>query len=164
MRILFACLILSAIGPLSAEAQSASDLATPQKRTASLDLIRTLLTTKPAGDSADEITKKNPFSPKQQAAPTESAAVVAPSPSGLGDRELLLSLVEGVNPSGTMQLSGTQILLFGQKKFKVGDVIPIVFQGTTHELQVTSIERTSFTLRLKSEEITRPIKPVVNKP
>lgn len=164
MRTSFVCLVFIVVIPLSAVAQSASDLATPQKRAVSLDLIRTLLTTTPTGDSAEEIVKKNPFSPKQSVVPVDSTAVAALSQLGLGDRELLLRLADGVNPSGTMQLGDTLILLFGQKKFKVGDVIPIVFEEATHELQVTSIERTSFTLRLKSEEITRPIKPVVNKP
>ena len=146
-------------------AQSASDILPPQRRTATLDLARTLLTTKPVEVSAEELAQKNPFNPVKPVVETEVAAKPAASGSEvLGERDLLQRLAATVTPSGTMQLGDQLILLFGQKKLKVGDRLPIVFQGATYELQVSAIERTSFSLRINNAEITRPIKPVTNKP
>jgi hypothetical protein len=84
----------------------------------------------------------------------------AGTPVQLGDRDLLANIAGTITPSGTIQVGEKQILLFGQKKLKVGDSISIVFQGVAYELQITGIERASYTLRLNQEEITRPIKPV----
>lgn len=138
------------------------DILPPQKRTASLDLVRSLLTTKPIDISADSLAKNNPFNPVKPVveAETVSKGPVTPG-SALNEQDLLKSLAATVTPSGTMQLGDQLILLFGQKKLKVGDRIPIVFQGSTYELQISAIERTSFSLRINNAEITRPIKPVV---
>ena len=146
-------------------AESSSDILPPQKRAASLDLARALLTTKPIEISSDEIAKKNPFNPVKPIVESEGAAKIQVAPGGaLSERDLLQSLAASVTPSGTMQLGDQLILLFGQKKLKVGDHLPIVFQGATYELQISAIERTSFSLRINNAEITRPIKPVVTKP
>lgn len=145
--------------------EPASDILPPQKRTASLDLARALLTTKPVEISTDEIAQKNPFNPIKPI--VESESVARPSAThgdALSERDLLQRLAVTVTPSGTMQLGDQLILLFGQKKLKVGDRLPIVFQGATYELQISAIERTSFSLRINNAEITRPIKPVVTKP
>lgn len=145
--------------------QPVSDILPPQKRAASLDLARALLTTKPIEISADEIAQKNPFNPIKPVVDTEVAVKPSTSVSeALGERDLLQRLAATVTPSGTMQLGDQFLLLFGQKKLKVGDRLPIVFQGATYELQVSAIERTSFSLRINNAEITRPIKPVINKP
>lgn len=134
------------------------DISTPQKRMASLDLARELLTTQSTIESPEQLEGKNPFNPKPLA-PAVGTAVV-PTVVVVADRDRLLYLAAQVAPSGSIQLGGTPILLFGQKRLKVGDSIPIVFQGATYALQISAIERTTFTLRLNSEEITRPIKPV----
>lgn len=145
---------------LQVSAQSAADISVPSKRVESLDLIRAMLTTKVNDDSPEAIEKLNPFNPKQAAplsdSPQDSQQVVAPV--GVTDREILTRVIDGITPSGTMQVGGVPILLFGQKKLKVGDRIPIEFQGATYELHISAIERISFTLRLNNEEITRPIK------
>ena len=138
------------------------DILPPQKRTASLDLVRSLLTTKPIDISADTLAKNNPFNPVKPSVDSEAVAKGPTAPaSALSERDLLQTLAATVTPSGTMQLGDQLILLFGQKKLKVGDHIPIVFQGSTYELQISAIERTSFSLRINNAEITRPIKPVV---
>jgi hypothetical protein len=130
----------------------------------SINTVKGLLTTTVVDDSGDDLLAKNPFNPMKpvEAGPVEHEAA-APSPVG-NDREKLQKIADGITPSGTMQLGDESILLFGQKKFKVGDTLPIIFEGNSYELQISSIERISFTLRLNNEEITRPIKPVANKP
>lgn len=154
-------------GAVSAVAQSAtppSDLVTSPKRNVTVELARSLLTTKTYNEDAE---LKNPF----QLAPPPPAPVVAtsgvvapPEPTETSDRARLEELAKQVTPSGFIQLSGVPILLFGQKKLKVGDTYSITFEGKPYELQITEIERTSFKLRLNNEEITRPIKHVPTKP
>lgn len=161
MRTFSYILLLAAI-PIGLTAQTASDISTPQKRMVTVDLIRTLLTTKPIEGSAEEIAQKDPFNPVQPIVDHGAEKPVA-GPAVLNDRDVLMGLAVRITPSGTVKLGDTQLLLFGQKKLKVGDTIPIVFQSTTYEIQISGIERTSYTLRLNKEEITRPIKPV-NKP
>ncbi|HSI09683.1 MAG: hypothetical protein ACAH89_03425 [Rariglobus sp.] len=134
------------------------DISTPQKRMASLDLARALLTTQQTIETAERLEGKNPFSPKIPV--VEERTAVVPVAVAVADRERLLLLAPQVTPSGSVFLGDTALLLFGQKRLKVGDSIPIVFQGVTYALQISAIERTTFTLRLNNEEITRPIKPV----
>jgi hypothetical protein len=143
---------------LPAAALLGQDISTPQKRMASLDLARALLTTQQTIETAERLEGKNPFSPKVPV--TEERSAVVPVAVAVADRDRLLLLAPQVTPSGSVFLGDTALLLFGQKRLKVGDTIPIVFQGVTYALQISAIERTTFTLRLNNEEITRPIKPV----
>jgi len=148
---------------LTAKVLLAQDVSSPQKRTETLDLARHLLTTQPIQIDVTAVLSKNPFNPLVPA-PVQAATSEPVSAVALADRDLLITLANSITPSGSMRLGDTPILLFGQKKFKVGDALPIVFQGVSRELVITSIEPTSFTLRLNNEEITRPIKPSANKP
>jgi ABC-type antimicrobial peptide transport system ATPase subunit len=144
----------------------AQDVAAPQVRMQSITTVKELLTTKPMDDSDEDLNARNPFNPVKPVEVTDSSAQPASVvvTNGTSDREKLQRIVDGINPSGTMQLGDEALLLFGQKKFKVGDILPIIFEGGSYELKITAIERISFTLRLNNEEITRPIKPVANKP
>lgn len=159
MRALFYTFLLVAV-PVGLSAAPASDIGLPEKRMVTVDLARTLLTTKPYAGGVDYIVRNDPFNPAKPV--VESAAVKpeAGAPVQLGGRDMLVNIANSITPSGTIKLGDNQILLFGQKKLKVGDSISIVFQGVAYELQITGIERTSYTLRLNQEEITRPIKPV----
>jgi hypothetical protein len=138
------------------------EIATPQKRMLALDTARLLLTTQPTIESPSQLERQNPFNPS--AAVVEQAPTAAPVVVVVADRDRLDLLAGKVVPSGSVQIAGASILLFGHKKFKVGDVYPIVFQDVTYELHITAIDRNNFTLRLNNEEITRPIKSVLNKP
>ena len=155
-------LSLFSIGMISLCQISAQDIVSPQKRAVSLDLAKSLLTTQPLGMTDDELERKNPFNPVAVAS-AQSAVVAAESAAPVvADRDRLSQLASQLIPTGSVQLGGTAYLLFGQKKFKVGDSLPISFQGSIYELVITAIERTSFSLRLNNEEITRPIKPVAS--
>lgn len=137
-------------------AQTRSDIEPPQKRAEAIELARKLLTVEPHIMSYEELAKKDPFNSTPLVIEKEEPAVRV---EVLPDREVLAGVAPGINPSGTMQMGGKYILLFGQKMFKVGDVIPIVFRGSNYDIEISGIERTSFTLRLNKEEIIRPIKP-----
>lgn len=162
--ILFTFFLLT--GAVSAMGQAKVDIVSPQVRMNSINRIKTLLTTKVIEDSPEDLAKSNPFNPLQPVDPVAAveptAALTSMGPGG--DQEKLQKIANGVIPTGTMKLGDTPILLFGQKKFKVGDTLPIIFEGASYELHITAIERISFTLRLNNEEITRPIKPVATKP
>jgi hypothetical protein len=142
---------------------TAQDVVPPLKRMETLDLARKLLTTSSIHLDAETVAGKNPFNP-QAAALVEQPAAAPAAVVMTADRDLLVMLAPSISPSGAVRLGDTSILLFGQKKFKVGDVLPIVFQGVTYELVIAAIEQTNFTLRLNKEEITRPIKPTANTP
>lgn len=74
------------------------------------------------------------------------------------DRDILTAIGAQLKPSGNFVISGQQTLIFGQKRVKAGMPMTINFEGTEYTIEITAIDRTSFTLRLNHEELTRPIK------
>ena len=86
------------------------------------------------------------------------AGPAAPAVHRMGSHEVLQSIAGKITPSGAAIIGDQAILLFGQKKVKVGDHLKITFEGGDYLLEVTTITSTSFTLRLNNEEVTRPIK------
>ncbi len=101
----------------------------------------------------------NPFTGKIPTAPTVGAPVQVIVKSELSDDQKLKAIAPGIQPTGTIALGGESYLLFGQKKLKVGDSLPIVFQGATYDILVTGIQSTSFSIRLGGADLVRPIKP-----
>jgi hypothetical protein len=75
------------------------------------------------------------------------------------DREFLQVIAARVMPSGSVMLGGQQYLIFGKKRMRVGDRLNVSYDNLDYTLELTAIERTTFTLRLNKDEITRPIKP-----
>jgi hypothetical protein len=74
------------------------------------------------------------------------------------DLDILEKIAPHITPSGALVLNGEPVLLFREKKLKVGDTLTINFEGTTYMVIITSIDRSSFKIRFNREEITRPIK------
>ena len=74
------------------------------------------------------------------------------------DRDLLQAIASSLKPSGFFVLGGQPTLVFGQKRVKAGGFLTITFEGIEHTLEITTIDRTNFTLRLNREEFTRPNK------
>ena len=74
------------------------------------------------------------------------------------DREILSAIAAVLKPTGNFIIGGEQTLIFGQKRVKAGMPLTINFEGTEYTLEMTAIDRTSFTLRLNREELSRPIK------
>lgn len=155
------------LGPAPVAAQ-VSDLLPPQKRAETVDLAAALLQTKELPPVTDDT--PSPFAPpafeqpdpeelraRQAAAAAAAAAGVVSRPAG--DRAILEDVSAHIIPTGIVRLGGESILLFGQKKLKVGDRLTITFEGANYDLDITAIGTTTFTLRYNREEITRSIKP-----
>ena len=139
--------------PVSGLAQVSS----PAKRLESLDLAARLLAPRenPASSlSADLVDLFNPSRFGARAKTNESRTVVG------SDHEILLKIVEKIRPSGMLMMHGEPLLLFREKKLKVGDTLNIAFEGNDYALVIAGINTTSFKISLNHEEITRPIKPV----
>lgn len=139
----------------------------PPKRQEVLDRAKALLAA-PAQPAA----VKDPFHSEAYA---ESLAGAVRSPEGqqpAGDnatprtvptgprnaRDLLQTIAASLKPSGFFVLGGQPTLVFGQKRVKAGGFLTITFEGNEYTLEIVSIERPNFTLRLNREEFTRPIK------
>ncbi|SDS11609.1 hypothetical protein [Opitutus sp. GAS368] len=74
------------------------------------------------------------------------------------DHELLRAIATSLKPSGYIVLGGQPSISFGQKRVKAGGVLTITFEGNQYTLEIVSIDRTNFTLRLNREEFTRTLK------
>lgn len=160
-----AVLALLGAAPLAAQQ---SDLAPPAKRATTVELADRLV--QPRVLSAMPESLVVPFNPAGFELPdpeeikAQQAAAVAAAAAGtplrpVGDRNVLATLAEKLSPSGTAIIGGDPILLFGSRRLKVGDRLTVTYEGADYQLDITAITRTTFTLRLNREEITRPIKP-----
>jgi len=140
----------------------------PAKRQEVLDRAKSLLAT-PAAPKA----VKDPFhseafaeslagavrTPEGQAPAGDNTATVRTVPNGPRNaRDLLQTIAASLKPSGFFVLGGEPTLVFGQKRVKAGGFLTITFEGNEYTLEIASIERPNFTLRLNREEFTRPIK------
>lgn len=131
----------------------------PDARASTLAAAADLLTIKPPAIPSDAIDSFNSkaFSEAMgltRPGSTEEQPRVGPR----GDREVLAAIAAQLKPTGNFIIGGQQTLIFGQKRVKAGMPMTINFEGVEYTIEITAIERTSFTLRLNREEITRPIK------
>lgn len=78
------------------------------------------------------------------------------------DTDLLERIAEKVVPSGTLTMNDEPLLIFGQKRLRVGDHLTVTYDGQDYTLELASIQRFTFTLRLNRAEITRRINPGKN--
>jgi len=132
----------------------------PTNRQATLDLATRLLTTEEKGTASLPADLQDPFNPAGFGAPAatpgkpgEAAHAVA------SDRQILQEIAKSITPSGMMLFDGQPLLLFREKKLKVGDSLTITFEGNDYVVIIAGINQSSFKIRLNREEITRPIKP-----
>ena len=52
---------------------------------------------------------------------------------------------------------GETVLVFGSRKVRIGTHLTVSVGGQDYDLELVRIDRTTYTLRLNREEITRPI-------
>lgn len=91
--------------------------------------------------------------------PAGDSISTRPTPTGPRNaRDLIQTIATSLKPSGFFVMGGEPTLVFGQKRVKAGGFLTITFEGNEHTLEIVSIERPNFTLRLNREEFTRPIK------
>ena len=143
--------ILALCGPVIGVAQVSS----PTKRLESLDLAAQVLAPRENRTAELPADLVDLFNPSRFGA---QPVTNAPRASAGSDHEILLKLVEKIRPSGMLLMHGEPLLLFREKKLKVGDTLNIAFEGNDYALVITGIETTSFKISLNHEEITRPIK------
>ena len=130
----------------------------PEARLSTLSTAELLLAIKAPSIPSDVI---DPFN---SAAYSEAMGLTKPAagePARVGprnDRDVLSAIAAQLKPSGNFIIGGQQTLIFGQKRVKAGMPMTINFEGTEYTIEIAAIERTSFTLRLNREELTRPIK------
>ncbi len=153
----------------AAAAKGKSDLLSPARRKETVDKAE-WLTRAPDGapqTAASEL--PSPFNPPgfDQPDPEEIKAGTVPPAAGpaapagpTGDREILETLAARLVPSGTFIFGGAPQLVIGKNRFPVGTKFTVTYNNEDYELELVSIDRTTFTLRFRSEETTRPIKPV----
>jgi hypothetical protein len=79
------------------------------------------------------------------------------------EHQLLEEIAAKVQPSGTFSMGGKPLLFFGKKFVKIGNHFTVTYKGIDYDLELTQIDGTNFTLRYKTDEITRPIKPPAGK-
>ncbi len=178
--------LLSSAALSAATSKPISDLVSPEKRRAVVDLaLRLSRVPEPVALPPD---LAQPFSPTnfEQPDPEEiraaataranssggsSGGVVGPggavgpvagaqAPRPPADREILESIAPKILPTGTIKVGGEPLLIFGRKNVKIGNQFTVTdpTSGKEYELELIAIDSTTFTLRFRNEEITRPIK------
>jgi hypothetical protein len=166
-RALLRCLLLLLPAVALLQAQDTAAVSAPAKRQASLASAQALL-----GQTSTEL-PANAADPFHSDAFGGAGAAITGAPGTPGGTapegpakpagprtgaDLLAAIAAGLKPSGYFILGGEPTLVFGQKRVKTGGMLTIFFEGTEYNLEIVTITRTSFTLRLNREEFTRPIK------
>lgn len=163
--------------PLHAASKSTSDIVSPQKRQQTVDNAKLL--TRPPTPVPLPADLTSPYSPAnfEQPDPEEqkgSGPAVAQSSSGaassggparpsapVGDRDLLESLAARIPSTGTIEApGGKRLLVVGKYRLEAGQTFTVTNPATGQDcdLELIAIDRTTFTLRYRGEETTRPIR------
>jgi hypothetical protein len=137
----------------------------PAKRQTTVDLATRLLGPQERPAAALPADLVDPFNPPGFGAQstttttTTTGGKLGETTRGVSsDREILQKIATQIRPSGMLMFGGQPLLLFREKKLKVGDSLTITCEGTDYVVVISGIDQTSFKIRLNGEEITRPIK------
>jgi hypothetical protein len=163
------CALVAFVGVIvpTARARVDSEIAPPEKRHLSVDKATALAKQQKAVPLP--ATLSLPFAPPgfdltdaEEAAAAAAAAALANKgnpaiPAPPSDRQLLSEIVSKIRPSGTVDVGGKLLLWIGKSFVKTGAHFTVTYKGADYDLELTQIDTTNFTLRYKSDEITRPI-------
>jgi hypothetical protein len=163
----FAILVpaLVALAP-AAHARVDSEVSTMEKRHLSVE--KAILLAKQKRPTPLPVPLILPFAPPsfdltdaEEAAAAAAAARMAnpsaPASTAQSDHDLLADIVSKVRPGGTAYLGNRPMLIFGKNIVRIGAHFTVTYKGNDYDLELTQIDGTNFTLRYKSDEITRPI-------
>jgi len=145
----------SLFATLAVRAQTVSK---PDARQSTLSAVEAMLTIKPPSIPADAIDPFNSAAYGEAMGLTRPTTAEGNKAGPRSDRDILAAISAQLKPTGNFIIGGQQTLIFGQKRVKAGMPMTINFEGTEYTIEISAIERTSFTLRLNHEELTRPIK------
>ena len=157
-RIFAAAAALLVSGETAVAAAAKVDILPPARRQASVEKAQRI-TQPPAPKQVPEDLPQ-PFNPPDfnQPDPSERPAPDGPAQTAShGDREILELLAARLTPSGTFIFNEKPLLVISGKRFEVGTRFTVAYDGRDYELELTAIDRTTFTLRYRGEEVTRPI-------
>lgn len=148
-------------------AKPASDIVPPEQRRAAVQRAERLA--HPAVAPALPAEVISPFSPpafdqpdgSEASAHAESRPADAKAGSAnaaQSDRDALAAVAAKIPTTGTIILGGKPLLISGTNRIEAGSRFTVVYNGQEYELELVAIDRTTFTVRYKGEEFTRPIK------
>jgi hypothetical protein len=148
--------------------KSTSDLQPPQRRQATVEIAERLSRPPTPAPIPDDLPQ--PFNPagfdtaEGGSAPAagQKAVVAGPpaQPAGpVGDREILETLAARLPAASSANFKGKPILIMGTKRLEVGTTFILSYNNQDYELELVAIGNTTFTLRYRSEELTRPNRP-----
>ena len=144
-----------------------ADIDSPDKRKLTVDAAEKL--SRPVDTPAPLTLASNPFFPvgfdlpdADELAALRAAGKSLPgasptAPAVLSDSDVLSKIADKIVPTGTIFVGGQPMLMFGKKFVKVGTHFTVTYSGSSYDVALTSIDRTTFTLRLNRQEITRLI-------
>lgn len=75
----------------------------------------------------------------------------------MSDRDILKELSEKIRPNGVMQFGEDILLIFGERRVRVGEFLSLQHQGQTYKVQVVKADTRAFMLRLNEELISKRI-------
>lgn len=147
-------------------AAAPADVGSPVARKKTVALALSLVEEAPATALKSDLV--HPFNPVAfgQPDPEELAAIAAAQAAEAAalnkskpatEADLLERIAERVVPSGTLTMNNEPLLIFGQRRLRVGDRLTVTYDSKDYTLEITAIQRYTFTLRLNRAEITRRI-------
>jgi hypothetical protein len=158
-------------------AKGLADIMPPVKRDVSVKLAHGFASpSAPAPVPADLVSPFNPpdFDKPDPADQKANVATTGQPPAGpggadkqdklakpqpAGDRAVLEAVAARIPALGMIVRDGkAQLMLGGAKRVGVGDVFTVTYGDQDYDLEVVAIDRTTFTLRYRGEEITRAIR------
>lgn len=150
-------------GLMPAVSAQGADILPPLRRQEVVDQAKLIITPPAQPELNAELNSPffpNSLKPKAEEPlaplPDIGTPVVTAAPASV--YELLGEIAPQINPTGAITLNGQPLLLFGQKRVRIGDELPIIYDGERYTLLISRIESSNFTLRLGAAEVTRPIK------
>ncbi len=151
--------------PRAQAAKPASDIQTPDQRRAVVERGERLANPPAAAPLPAELKPafnppgfERPDTPARPEARPSGDAKPAVSLAQASDRETLEAVADKIPTTGTIIIGGKPLLISGRNRIEVGSHFTVIYNGQEYELELVAIDRTTFTVRYKSEEFTRPIK------
>jgi len=156
------------VGHVAWAARPVADVPPPDARRGAVEVAQQLARLAPQPKAQADL--PSPFSPPgfAKTAPTAAAAKAtdkpgapaakAAAPVAETDHDILSALANKIPTTGTIIVGGTPLLISGTNRIEVGSHFTVLYNGQEYELELVAIDRTTFTVRYKGEEFTRPIK------
>lgn len=134
-----------------AQGQIMSEEARAQK----LEVSRNLLNRNVALVEKELIAKApNPFSRGLGIA----VEVVVEEVEAISGDELIKELGRQINPTGVFMFNGEYLLIFRERRARVGDMIPVMYQGEQYQIIISEISSASYKIQYDGLELQQKLK------